>query len=566
MEESVINGKYNRIPSKLELVDGLRESFAAFLKDFNMLNSEIESWKLIFSESLTNAIVHGNQKSEQKFVDIEWGIREQNIILSISDEGKGPPDKKINDPSLPENPYATGGRGLFLIQNFCDKWEHWKSSNGYKQLLSKEYSDSRAELLHNIELEQAIEELSLCYESISAFYRLGNALIQSENVSSFINQAIDDMLHVVNADAVWISFNNSLQKSLIVDLLKLDLFNVEAQKSPTHKKVMASGMEIVWETVEELDNDLFLEKYKAGCSVPIMAGHEEALGFLTVARVSNTPYMSAAELNTIRTFADLIGIAVANANSQITRTDEQRALRELEIAANIQNTLVPVTNSPETDRWRAFVRRLSALQIGGDYVEAFEADNGALYLVIADVMGKGVSAAFFAAMLRTTIHINIDLNLSLLDLIHSINKTLCQEAGDLTMFSTCSIARVSPDLTSVEIVNAGHCHVLFFENNILKTQVEPSGPPLGLFTDAEYKVENFKLTNNNKIIMVTDGVYEWEINENEMWTWEEFIFFVEENSKLDPMKFWDSLQYKIKNAVIDGNTGDDQTMLYWETK
>ncbi len=565
MEESIIYGSYHKIPSKIELIDGLRESFAAFLKSLNLLRDEIEQWNMVFTESITNAINYGNNNDESKLVEIEWKIRNRSVILSISDEGSGPSYDKINTPTLPDDPYATGGRGLYLIKNFCDRWEHWEKSNGYEQIIYKNYPDTEEYALQNSELEQAVEELTICYESITAFYHLGDALIQSESLGNCINHAIQGMVHVVKLDLITIQLSDTIKSSLADEIKDISHFNPLSGDSDLQRKVLSNGQSFVWESSEELENYVEHQKYKAGCCEPIKVG-SETLGSITAARLSNTPYLTAAELNTIKTFSDLIGIAIANAKNQISKTNEQRALREIEIAADLQNNLIPAKDLTESEHWRTVIRRLTALQVGGDYVEAYKSASGALYLIVIDVMGKGVSAAYFASMLRTTLHIIIEQDLELIDMIHSINKILCREVGKLTMFATCCIAKISPELDVVEFTNAGHCQILFIEDKKIKIEIEPSGPPLGLFDDSQYKVEKYPLINDNGIIMITDGLYEWEVEPETMWSWNEFVLFVRKNIKLDPVDLWNLLQKKIKSSIKEGDLGDDQTMLYWETK
>ena len=65
--------------------------------------------------------------------------------------------------------------------------------------------------------------------------------------------------------------------------------------------------------------------------------------------------------------------------------------------------------------------------------------------------------------------------------------------------------------------------------------------------------------------MVTDGLYEWE-RSGQIWGWENFMEFVESQLPLNPKRFWESLQLKIREAIGSEDTGDDQTMLYWEAK
>ena len=78
------------------------------------------------------------------------------------------------------------------------------------------------------------------------------------------------------------------------------------------------------------------------------------------------------------------------------------------------------------------------------------------------------------------------------------------------MFITCAIARVSSDLTRMELVNAGHCPVLLLNKAGLTREFEPVGPPLGLFPTTSYGHDEVELTSDDAVMIVTDGLYEWQ--------------------------------------------------------
>ena len=82
-----------------------------------------ETFKLILSEAVTNAIVHGNNENPDKSVHIKISVKSSSISAEVKDEGDGfePGEKK--DPLKKENLMDTGGRGIFLIEQFADEVE-----------------------------------------------------------------------------------------------------------------------------------------------------------------------------------------------------------------------------------------------------------------------------------------------------------------------------------------------------------------------------------------------------------------------------------------------------------
>ena len=86
-----------------------------------------ETFKLVLSEAVTNAVVHGNEEDESKKVDVTVTVTDKAITADVIDEGEGfDPDEK-KDPLKEENLLDTSGRGVFLIREFADHVEYKKS-------------------------------------------------------------------------------------------------------------------------------------------------------------------------------------------------------------------------------------------------------------------------------------------------------------------------------------------------------------------------------------------------------------------------------------------------------
>lgn len=89
-----------------------------------------ETFKLILSEAVTNAIVHGNKEDPTKKVYVSVNVSDTSISADIKDEGPGFEPELKKDPLKEENLLDTGGRGIFLIQQFSDHMEF--KENGTK--------------------------------------------------------------------------------------------------------------------------------------------------------------------------------------------------------------------------------------------------------------------------------------------------------------------------------------------------------------------------------------------------------------------------------------------------
>ena len=106
------------LPENIRIV----ESFIDNAKDQYQLNDDIYGNIMIaVTESVNNAIVHGNKSDSKKNVHLQLALEQSLIKFIIEDEGSGFDYHDLPDPTLPENLSKPGGRGIFLMKNLCDE-------------------------------------------------------------------------------------------------------------------------------------------------------------------------------------------------------------------------------------------------------------------------------------------------------------------------------------------------------------------------------------------------------------------------------------------------------------
>ena len=85
-------------------------------------------------EAVNNAILHGNKSDTGKYVDVEILIKNNELIITVTDEGKGFKPKEVPDPTRPENIEAINGRGIFLMRKLADEIEFNRKGNSVKMI------------------------------------------------------------------------------------------------------------------------------------------------------------------------------------------------------------------------------------------------------------------------------------------------------------------------------------------------------------------------------------------------------------------------------------------------
>jgi phosphoserine phosphatase RsbU/P len=194
-------------------------------------------------------------------------------------------------------------------------------------------------------------------------------------------------------------------------------------------------------------------------------------------------------------------------NARLVQAEEEsrRYQQELAIAASIQQRLMEV-KIPEVPFAKLRGKNLSCKEIGGDFFDAVNTKEG-LAVVLADVSGKGVSAALLASTLQGMIYSHLSAGMPLLDVVTAVNRFFTEKlVGE--KYATVLLARLRRD-GDLEYVNCGHVQPLLVCGS--EVMRPPHGNvPVGLLPDATFESARCQMKSGDRFIIVTDGVTEAE--------------------------------------------------------
>lgn len=117
-----------QLPSTKESILEIEQLIDSFCETREITQDCYGNMLIALTEAVNNAIQHGNDYNEEKLVEIEYEVVDDEVLFTIKDQGNGFDFDKIPDPTLPENILKTNGRGVFLMQNLADKFAF--ESNG----------------------------------------------------------------------------------------------------------------------------------------------------------------------------------------------------------------------------------------------------------------------------------------------------------------------------------------------------------------------------------------------------------------------------------------------------
>jgi phosphoserine phosphatase RsbU/P len=231
----------------------------------------------------------------------------------------------------------------------------------------------------------------------------------------------------------------------------------------------------------------------------------EAMGVLYVDSRFTSRDMSQVDKNILHVIATEGASLIENARLVQAEEEARRYQQELSIAASIQQRLMQV-KIPEVPFARLRGRNLSCKEIGGDFYDAVSTRDG-LAVVLADVSGKGVSAALLASTLQGMIYSHLIAGVSLLEVVRAVNRFFAEKMGG-EKYATVLLVRLRKD-GELEYVNCGHVPPLLVCGG--EVMRPPHGNvPVGLLPEATFESASCQMQSGDRFILVTDGVTEAE--------------------------------------------------------
>ncbi len=125
------------LDSTLETVDSAEQAASRIAAENGFDEEEIMRISMAVREAAVNAVLHGNAYDPGKKVKLDFERTDQDLVITICDQGKGLDPAAIPDPLAPENLMKTSGRGIFLIRSFMDEVDIQPSPTGTQSKLGK---------------------------------------------------------------------------------------------------------------------------------------------------------------------------------------------------------------------------------------------------------------------------------------------------------------------------------------------------------------------------------------------------------------------------------------------
>jgi serine phosphatase RsbU (regulator of sigma subunit) len=242
--------------------------------------------------------------------------------------------------------------------------------------------------------------------------------------------------------------------------------------------------------------------------VPLVDTDGKSFGVLQIDTVSEPDRFRQEDLEVLLSAATQASIAIDNARLHEYALRRRAIDRDLEVADQIQRGFLP-KRPPQLPGYEFFHHYQPASHVGGDFHDYVALGDGRLAVVVADVVGHGLTAAMLTAKLAAELRLHLLSRPQPAEAVTQLNASLAPDLREGHFITLC-LATLVPDSGDVTIVNAGHTRPILRreDGQIVDVANEQVGLPLGVIEARPYQQCSIRLAPGETLLIFTDGVNE----------------------------------------------------------
>lgn len=401
-------------------------------------------------------------------------------------------------------------------------------------------------------------------EEVVNFQRISQSIQTEQSEESVYNILLETSVSSVFADAAWLEINSNAHEHKlftykITDKESYDIIN--HLKAHNVKGVLDQGSEKTKNLSKHLAS-LKGSRFRSILAFPI---YVKGQNIGTLALLKELPESFNKEMTKIvSTFSNQAGISIENFRLMEEALQNERYKEELKIAKMVQKSLLPTILEQDPDFDVAAFSE-SADEVGGDYYDTLRINKHLISIIIADVSGKGTTAAFHMSQMKGIFHSLAQRDIEPKDFMIQANQALvsCLERGS---FISASYFIINTETKTIRYARAGHCPVLYYCAEKKSSQyLKDKGVALGMVRNKSYvsfiQSNVFQYKAGDIMVLYTDGITEAKDGKGEEFGYERLVNVVNDANGLSPLEIQNQLINKLYEFSGTSNINDDYTTM-----
>ncbi|WP_229968414.1 GAF domain-containing SpoIIE family protein phosphatase [Pontibacter harenae] len=398
-------------------------------------------------------------------------------------------------------------------------------------------------------------------EDLLNFQRLSQSIQQGQSEAQVYDTLFESTVKASDASAAWleVSKNNNMQTSHLLNI--------------THEQIKAIShllQAYKLHNIDYINNNLdrnpgFKElslPWKSFIILPIKTS-TRTFGILYLLKDIENGF-DRETINVLRTFTNQTILTTENLRLVAESLQNERYKEELKIASQVQDSLIPKT-FPVDSWFEISTHAMAAKEVGGDFYDFLQLSESRIAIIIGDVSGKGISAAFHMAQMKGIFHGLMQQDMPPSEFMKQANSALSR-CLEKTSFITSALYIIDYRMKGFMFARAGHCHTLYY-NAMMDDAFyfQTDGLGLGIIRDKSYsnhiREMYYDYNPDDVMVIYTDGIIEARSPENEEYGEDRLQYMLKQTYHLEA----DDIKHAIINDLLDftgpDNLYDDQTLL-----
>ena len=343
--------------------------------------------------------------------------------------------------------------------------------------------------------------------------KVGITLLASASLNETLDQIVSLVFEAVPADRCLLMMRDDSSEDLRVAVARLrdrvgEVGEIRVSRNVLDEVVMRGKSVLTSDAQHDprfASGTVVLQGIRSVLAVPLGVA-DKVFGIIYADSPIAEGRFTEDHLKLLTTLASVAAIRVENARLLEAQLQQERLERELQLAMEIQQRFQP-TAPPVVNGYELQGISFPCYEIGGDYYDFIERDDGRLVIALGDVSGKGTAAALLMSSLHAAVHAQAGSHDTLVETISAVNRYLADNIPP-NRFVTLFYAELDPASGALSFLNAGHNPPLIVHAAGTVEQLASGGLPLGIKRDAEYREGRTQLQPGDILVIYSDGVTE----------------------------------------------------------
>jgi phosphoserine phosphatase RsbU/P len=370
---------------------------------------------------------------------------------------------------------------------------------------------STRQLLNRIAGESAVSQL----EKLSLFLQAAQSFNNTRVLNEVLNTMVEYTLRLTGAERGFVFLGESSGTLKLECGLSSEGTPLMDDSKISHSIVRdaaESGQEFI---VGDVSGDgkvigresMVAHELRSVIAIPLRGrSSERLLGLLYLDSRLRTSTLNRVGRDILQAIASEAANLVENARMMQAERDAELMRKEMEIASSIQQSIM-ARELPAFRYAKVVAKSVPSTEVGGDFYDVIPVEDG-FVAIVADVSGKGMSAALLASIIQGMMYAQLMSGASLVDTVHSVNSFLCERVSG-QKYVTLVAARYR-DGGAVELVNGGHVSPFLVGPGGQVQEITDGDVPVGLFESATFHSVALEMPVGARLVLVSDGVTEAE--------------------------------------------------------